>query len=116
MAYEAAATAHDDHEHHPTGWRRWVYSTSHKDIGTMYMLLAVTAAIVAGLMSWYIRLELAAPGIQFIDDNQFYNVLVTGHGLIMVFFVVMPALIGGFGNWFVPLMIGRSRRLLETTP
>ncbi len=106
MAHEATATAHDDHEHHPTGWRRWVYSTNHKDIGTMYMILAAVAAIVGGLMSWYIRLELSEPGIQYITDNQFYNVLVTGHGLIMVFFVVMPALIGGFGNWFVPLMIG----------
>ena len=106
MAYGTAEAAHGDHEHHPTGWRRWVYSTNHKDIGTMYMFLAAAAAIVGGLMSWMIRLELAEPGMQFIADNQFYNVLVTGHGLIMVFFVVMPALIGGFGNWFVPLMIG----------
>lgn len=61
------------------------YSTNHKDIGTMYMILAAVAAIVGGLMSWYIRLELSEPGIQYITDNQFYNVLVTGHGLIMVF-------------------------------
>ncbi|MFO1156680.1 MAG: cytochrome c oxidase subunit I [Rhodospirillales bacterium] len=101
-----AAAAHGEHEHHPTGWKRWVYSTNHKDIGTMYIILAMVAALVGGLMSWAIRLELAEPGIQFIHDTHFYNVLVTAHGFIMVFFVVMPAMIGGFGNWFVPLMIG----------
>ena len=105
MAYGAAA-AHGEHEHHPTGWKRWVYSTNHKDIGTMYMILAMVAALIGGGMSWYIRLELAEPGLQYITDTQFYNVLVTAHGFIMVFFVVMPAMIGGFGNWFVPLMIG----------
>ena len=72
----------------------------------MYMVLAMIGGVVGGAMSWFIRLELAVPGIQYIDDFQFYNVLVTAHGLIMVFFVVMPALIGGFGNWIVPLMIG----------
>ena len=102
MANEAAA----DHDHHPTGWRRWLYSTNHKDIGTMYIVLSMVAALVGGLMSFLIRLELQDPGIQFISDFQFYNVLITGHGFIMVFFVVMPAMIGGFGNWFVPLMIG----------
>jgi cytochrome c oxidase subunit 1 len=106
MAYAASEAGHSEHAHHPTGWRRWVYSTNHKDIGTMYMVLSMIAAIFGGGMSWLIRLELAEPGIQFFSDFHFYNVMVTAHGLIMVFFVVMPALIGGFGNWMVPLMIG----------
>ncbi len=107
MAYAASPSAHADHgHHHPTGWRRWVYSTNHKDIGTMYIVLSIVSALIGGGMSWMIRLELAEPGIQFIHDPQLYNVMVTAHGLIMVFFVVMPGLIGGFGNWFVPLMIG----------
>jgi len=107
MAYAASHSAHTDHgHHHPTGWRRWVYSTNHKDIGTMYIVLSIAAALIGGGLSWMIRLELAEPGIQFVQDPHFYNVMVTAHGVLMVFFVVMPGLIGGFGNWFVPLMIG----------
>ncbi len=109
MSDTATAATHDDHAHHdhkPTGWKRWVYSTNHKDIGTMYITLAVISAILGMGASMAIRLELAVPGIQFITDPQFYNVLVTAHGFLMVFFVVMPTLIGGFGNWFIPLMIG----------
>jgi len=104
MAYGATETGHDDH--HPTGLKRWLFSTNHKDIGTLYIALAMISAIIGGVMSWYIRMELAVPGLQFIEDTQFYNVLVTAHGFLMVFFVVMPAMIGGFGNWFIPLMIG----------
>ncbi len=104
MSETHAADAHHDH---PTGFRRWLYSTNHKDIGTMYIIYAIMFGVIGSLFSVIIRMELAEPGMQVVgDDYQFFNVLVTAHGLIMVFFMVMPALIGGFGNWFVPLMIG----------
>ncbi|MDX2225162.1 MAG: cytochrome c oxidase subunit I [Rhodospirillaceae bacterium] len=109
----AAHAGHHDHghdhghgDHHPSGITRWLYSTNHKDIGTMYLAIAVISALLGGGFSMIIRAELGAPGLQFVEDKHFYNVLVTAHALLMVFFVVMPALIGGFGNWFVPMMIG----------
>ncbi len=102
----AADTAHHDDHHLPTGWQRWMYSTNHKDIGTLYLIFSFCAGIVGGLLSIGMRMELQEPGLQIFSNPQMYNVFVTGHGLIMVFFLVMPALIGGFGNWFVPIMIG----------
>jgi cytochrome c oxidase subunit I len=110
MATSAPFETHHDEVHYghgrPAGWRRWAYSTNHKDIGTMYLVLAIVGGLIGGTLSIAMRAELMEPGLQIFKNPELFNVFTTAHGLIMIFFMVMPAMIGGFGNWFVPIMIG----------
>jgi cytochrome c oxidase subunit 1 len=110
----------DDGHGHPTGWRRYMYSTNHKDIGTLYIVFAMIAGLIGSGLSGAMRLNLMFPGNHIFPwislllsgdgsadaAKNMYNAFTTAHGVIMIFFLVMPAMIGGFGNWFVPLMIG----------
>jgi len=100
------ADTHAEHEHHGpvTGWRRWLYATNHKDIGTMYLVFSLLMFFTGGTMALIIRTELFSPGLQFINPA-FFNQMITMHALIMVFGAVMPAFVG-LANWMVPLMIG----------
>jgi len=86
---------------------RWLYSTNAKDIGTLYLIFAVFSGMIGTALSVLIRVELAAPGVQILQgDHQLFNVIISSHALIMIFFMVMPGLVGGFGNYFVPILLG----------
>jgi cytochrome c oxidase subunit 1 len=99
--------AHDDHHHGPEkGVMRWIKTTNHKDLGTLYLWFSFIMFFIGGLMSLVIRAELYAPGMQFIDP-EFYNQMITLHALVMIFGGVMPAFVG-LANWMVPMMIGCS--------
>ena len=98
------ASADQAHDHNPTGWRRWLLSTNHKDIGTLYLWFSFAMFLIGGAMAMIIRAELFQPGMQIVEP-EFYNQMLTLHGLIMVFGAVMPAFVG-LANWLVPMMVG----------
>jgi cytochrome c oxidase subunit 1 len=119
----SSTTADKGANDHPRGLRRFLFSTNHKDIGTLYIILGVIGGVVGTLMSMAIRAELTYPGVTifpglaqlihgadpamaFDAGKNLYNMFITVHGVVMIFFMVMPVLIGGFANWFVPIMIG----------
>jgi len=99
------AVIHEEHhDHHPTGIKRWLFTTNHKDIGTLYLCFSLLMFFVGGAMALVIRAELFEPGLQFVQP-QFFNSMTTLHGLVMIFGAIMPGLVG-FANWLIPMMIG----------
>ncbi len=118
---DAAVHGHD-HEDNRGFFTRWFMSTNHKDIGILYLLTGGLAGFISVAFTVYMRMELMEPGVQYMclegarltaaavgdctPNGHLWNVLITGHGILMMFFVVIPALFGGFGNYFMPLQIG----------
>ena len=118
---DTAAHGHEDHAR-PGFFTRWFMSTNHKDIGVLYIFTAGTVGLISVIMTVFMRIELMEPGVQYLclegarfvadattectPNGHLWNVLITYHGILMMFFVVIPALFGGFGNYFMPLMIG----------
>ena len=121
----ADATLHADDGHHTPGFfTRWFMSTNHKDIGMLYLAFAALLGFISVAFTVYMRMELMEPGVQYMcaegarvlsgigaaecenPNGHLWNVMITAHGILMMFFVVIPALFGGFGNYFMPLMIG----------
>ncbi|CAB3782839.1 cytochrome c oxidase subunit I [Pararobbsia alpina] len=108
MSEVTSGTVAEHHDSHdvPVGWRRWLLATNHKDIGTLYLLFSITNLMIGGVMALLIRAELFEPGLQIMRP-EFFNQLVTEHGLIMIFGAIMPAFVG-LANWMIPLQIGAS--------
>ena len=100
------ADHHDDHHDHgpDKGLARWLFTTNHKDIGTLYLWFSFLMFLVGGVMALIIRAELFQPGLQFVSP-EFFNQMTTNHGLIMVFGAIMPAFVG-LANWLVPIQVG----------
>ncbi|GIX22409.1 MAG: cytochrome c oxidase subunit 1 [Gammaproteobacteria bacterium] len=104
MSSTTADLLHDDHHDKPRGLKRWLFTTNHKDIGTLYLWFSLVMFFIGGTMALIIRTELFQPGLQLVDP-QFFNSMTTMHALIMIFGAVMPAFVG-LANWMIPMMIG----------
>ena len=108
MSSTAIDTTHGHHGEHGHGFvawvPRWITTTNHKEIGTLYLTFSLLMLFVGGGMAMVIRAELFQPGMQFVRP-EFFNSMTTLHALIMVFAMIMPAF-AGFANWMIPLMIG----------